>query len=133
MFLMYSLAVGPTAAAALPKMYRYLRPPTRTVIGTTRSPRGYIANVVGVKPMRWSTRLGMSELKKVSWTCCAEAVVGASRNAATTSAGQRIKRVDHRAPQVSNGVRRLGAFLRSPWRLWRCRPVREPAALPGTV
>ena len=61
-------ADGPTAAAALPKMYRYVRPPTRTVIGTTRCPRGWMANVVGVKPMRWSTRLGMTELKKVSST-----------------------------------------------------------------
>jgi hypothetical protein len=48
-------------------------------------------NVVGAKPMRWSTRLGMTELKKVSSTRCAEAVAGASRKAAMKRAGQRIK------------------------------------------
>jgi len=70
---------------------RQLDPPTRTVIGTTRCPRGWMANVCGVKPMTWSTRLGMTELKKVSSTRCAEAVAGASRKAAMTRAGQRIK------------------------------------------
>src|SRR5918992_5482681 len=101
------LAVGPTAAAALPKVYRYLRPPTRTVIGATRWPTGWMANVVGMKPIRWSTRLGMTELKKVSSTRCADAVAGASRKAATKRAGQRIIRVDQRAVQASNGLRPL--------------------------
>ncbi len=49
-----------------------------------------MAKVVGVKPMRWSTRLGMTELKKVSSTRWAEAVAGASRKAAMNRAGQRI-------------------------------------------
>ena len=65
-----------------------------------------MANVVGVKPMRWSTRLGMIELKKVSSTRCAEAVAGASRKAAMIRAGQRIKRVDQR---VGAGVKRVTA------------------------
>ena len=42
--------------------------------------------MVGVKPMRWSTRLGMTELKNVSSTRCAEAVAGASRKAAMNTA-----------------------------------------------
>jgi hypothetical protein len=57
------LAEGPTTAAALPKTYRCRRPPTRTVIGLTRSPLGWMANVVGAKPITWSTRIGMTELK----------------------------------------------------------------------
>src|SRR5919106_1449640 len=100
------LALGPTAAAALPKVYLYLRPPTRTVIGATRWPAGWMANVVGVKPIRWSTRLGMTELKNVSSTRCADAVAGASRKAATTRAGQRTYRVDQRVRRVSNGLPR---------------------------
>lgn len=42
---------------------------------------------------------------------CAEAVAGASRNAATTRAGQRIQRVDQRVVWVSNGLHRVSELL----------------------
>src|SRR5687767_5902807 len=114
-------------------MYLYFRPPTRTVIGTTRCPRGYMANVVGVKPIRWSTRLGMTELKKVSSTRCAEAVAGASRKAAMNRADQRINRVDHRvSPDAIELVaQRAGArspatsLLRQPHRFEGFRVIPE--------
>jgi hypothetical protein len=40
-----------------------------------------MAYVVGVKPMRWSTRLRMTELKNVSSTRCADAVPGCEQQA----------------------------------------------------
>ena len=40
-----------------------------------------MANVVGVKPIRWSTRLGMTELKNASSTRCADADAGTDNKA----------------------------------------------------
>ena len=73
-----------TTAEAVLNTKRYVRPRTRTLSGTRRLSRGWIPNDVGAKPMRWSTRLGMTELKNVSSTCCADAVAGTSSKAPTT-------------------------------------------------
>lgn len=49
-----------------------------------------MANAVGVKPMRWSTLLGMTELKNVSSARRAEAAAGETRKATVNRASQRM-------------------------------------------
>src|SRR5918999_2713799 len=112
---------GPTAAAALPNTYRYLRPPTRTVNGTSGSSRGWMTSVVGVnKPTACSIRLAMTELKKVSSTRCAEAVGAPSRKAAMTRvAAQRIGRVEQRGDARVNRLRATGRERATPQALRR--------------
>src|SRR6478735_8253778 len=51
-----------------------------------------MANVVGVNPIRWSTRLGMTELKNASSTRCADADAGTNNKPATTPSKMRIQK-----------------------------------------
>src|SRR4051794_21975463 len=111
----YSLMLGLTAAAALPKMNRYIRPPRRTRIGLTGAFGGWITIVVGVKPMSVSIRTGMYELKNVSSTFFAEAPAGRPRRttAGSMTTRRRMTGFDRRRSRRATRVR-PGLAVR-PW------------------
>src|SRR5689334_24125775 len=65
-----------------------------------------MANVVGVKPMRWSIRIGITELKNTSSARCAGAAAGASSRTETARMDRRIEEVEQRdATAVNREIR----------------------------